>query len=1163
MIVSIADSSVRSRKEDRTALDSVRYRNRVRGMLNEAKAHGFGIDDNIRHRRLKIVLRTILLEARLHIPPNRYTAYVHWLQRQSGVAGSILSVGQGFVFQNIYAPPVDLLTELAWIAARLSAAAQTINSHLRYQREISAAFLRGDSERVMILCDEVDYELGESHWLFGIRTAALQRFKGVQEQKAYLSSVRMRSKRGITAVFAHYTSVRNESSVALPWFKSDVRSRQFSKQHPEIRRYLCFVLLGDLPQTFAHIADVLRIEQAHTDVDLYETALHILQQLARRILDAETRKAILEAVTVLKPIDDPRIEKLLCAFRRSMGNGPGLPRSREDVIEGIIRGSVSKPIDAVAITTSDPAAMLWNALAANGNSFKDIPMSEGLKPYDVLETKLANLWLRGDGHAATASELAKEALNLRGLPVGAFLQEVCNAFSHPAALDFPIRLANASLNSNVSGGLDRIFSNGHAKLSTPADDVIGDYADWLVGRTDNVDASALAKGIGSLRTLVARGEFELANRILEQMLNSSLPILINWGRVAALEVYQANSDRGSALQLIGRWAITRRDSSADLPIDEALQGFTDADIISHGHLVTTPIALDQWRRIRDDDRKQTLLRLSFNHFMKAAGFRVPSELPIALMQDDLPGYIYFLENICIPPLMDMNAAFKSSVELSEERRNVCALLRSINPANSAAYDEEIVSITQSLSIREGLRTVDGSRIHVDEAALARVVHEELSGNFARYLSLVQAGVGVAEDYDVVLKNLIKTEGYAQGLTIPENEADELLVSIVLRIRQLFLTNGVYGLDGYVSKRIRHGSLIGHLRGPVERRKLITQRIGDAQIYEPNLHWSVKIAEKEQVSRSRFLKALEDFSKTFDRELIQLKDEKLQIRDEKHPEGVLTFPVIAPALHVIRSALKADPTMDGLVRATVGIFWGLLQPALDEAQALVRDRFKGRVADMFSRLLAATSPCINTEPFFAEFVAAVRSASEETQAQIASVSAWFEKSGISTAKRTYSLAEVIDIGTVSAQHAFSSFQPSVTKICDEAVMMSSASLQVVADVLLIALGNVCTHSGMGQSPSIQVTARQHSSGDALVFNIRNKVADGLRTSDVETNLEALRSRISKKEFDGYVSSEGNSGLLKLACTVYQFPIGELKFGFLDDHEFEVEMVLSFIPHEEAV
>ena len=222
---------------------------------------------------------------------------------------------------------------------------------------------------------------------------------------------------------------------------------------------------------------------------------------------------------------------------------------------------------------------------------------------------------------------------------------------------------------------------------------------------------------------------------------------------------------------------------------------------------------------------ETNRRIAYDEFLIANGVERPSNLIV----DKFPRkkLIYFLANVCIPEIMDISFyAFPTSRSLDEERINVCLLLSQIDPENSEIYNDEIKNLTKILSIEDGLRDVDRSRVHVNIDAIASWAHTELGEQYQRYKDLLRVGVGFSstDDFDSAVRQFNEgDENAAQDyLDYPDDEGDHLLLEMVGVLETEYLTNPNHGLDAYLSMRVRHGSLAGRLRGPLEDGKLISR-----------------------------------------------------------------------------------------------------------------------------------------------------------------------------------------------------------------------------------------------------------------------------------------------------------------------------------------------------
>jgi hypothetical protein len=79
-----------------------------------------------------------------------------------------------------------------------------------------------------------------------------------------------------------------------------------------------------------------------------------------------------------------------------------------------------------------------------------------------------------------------------------------------------------------------------------------------------------------------------------------------------------------------------------------------------------------------------------------------------------------------------------------------------------------------------------------------------------------------------------------ALSLPKNEMDDLFQAMIINLRDEFISSAEHGLDGYLSVRIRHGTLVSQLRSPLEAANLITKKHSETGAYYSNEHWKKKL-----------------------------------------------------------------------------------------------------------------------------------------------------------------------------------------------------------------------------------------------------------------------------------------------------------------------------------
>ena len=72
----------------------------------------------------------------------------------------------------------------------------------------------------------------------------------------------------------------------------------------------------------------------------------------------------------------------------------------------------------------------------------------------------------------------------------------------------------------------------------------------------------------------------------------------------------------------------------------------------------------------------------------------------------------------------------------------------------------------------------------------------------------------------------------------------------------------YGLDGYLSTRIRHGTFLNHIRSVFEAHNLMSQKSSDG-LYRDNEYWKDRFPQPLHGKSVQLQNEIKRFSKTID------------------------------------------------------------------------------------------------------------------------------------------------------------------------------------------------------------------------------------------------------------------------------------------------------------
>jgi hypothetical protein len=255
-------------------------------------------------------LQGVLLGARAKLHPDDYEAF------QSYYYSSIdpLHLGRrGGLFDNLLGPitsgEVSLENELRWIVLRFRFEKALVDQHVQNSLAIDRELLKGEPEEALSILNAAVEELGHSIWSVQMKLALEQVVGGLEAQKAFFLEIRNKHRAGPLPYVAYQTSVRNEDRTTLHRYQEELRPRLAAMKPAALGKYLLVKLLGEWPSGRRPLAQVLRVEQGRSIIDLYETFVALAQESIRRD-DLEWLRGVIADHLRLVQIEDPRLEKL-------------------------------------------------------------------------------------------------------------------------------------------------------------------------------------------------------------------------------------------------------------------------------------------------------------------------------------------------------------------------------------------------------------------------------------------------------------------------------------------------------------------------------------------------------------------------------------------------------------------------------------------------------------------------------------------------------------------------------------------------------------------------------------------------------------------------------------------------------------------------------------
>jgi hypothetical protein len=1152
---------------------------KLRGLIGEARSAKIFQDEPEKKKdRFNNKLSKALLSARETIPASNQDDYLSWSMKMIDQLLPAKNPIKKPSYKNLtlinYPKETETRIEINWIITKLKAQRKIISFFLEKKQAIEKNFWQNEPESINSLYNDIENNIGQSVWLVESKFGTIQFFYGLEEQKSFLNEIKNKTTAGLIRFISYRISMRNEAAVTIPRYKNTINNLAKTYQdNNDLSQYLKFKLINEFPSTEKEIISVLRFNHNLSSVDLYETLILLTQYVVSSEEDHldSLKKNLIEALFQIN-ISDLRSDKIFMAMgHKSLDKGiKSNLENMEAIFDGHLNDSFNNSKNKIKNNFTDVMDVI---ISAHAYTIKNNSSSqrESNKIFHEIIVKLSSVIRKQNWATIGYNNLEKHLLNLstftsiRSLhgflhSEYQYLSDKQNYFRKQISLNtqyinpYDLAFKNAS-GINVDLFIDS--PNIHSLLNAENSKLI-DTRKGIVEITEYI-----SKFIYYLKT----DEFHSAIEVLESIKNKNEYKYIK-NRFAPLEIHcrLAVGDLSEAISTVANFVSDNDFPSEIISTDEIITKQTRwPELRIYSKDISLVILLDLVCKVYNTEESSNLRRTALDNFLINNNLNKPSEIANHLDKFDTTKVIYFLREICINNILEMCRCLKGSKEVQDERRNSLAILIKMDPKNTETYKEEILVISSNLRIKEGLKFIDGTRLHVDSEGIQRWASEELQESLFRYKSLVKAGVGVADKFSEVIKSIDNIKSKQELYEIPENEAEDILITMFEDLKDTFLLDNQYGLNSYLSKRVRHNSIAGYLRGAIENKKLITLKKDSSDNYNRNEYWEAKLTEYSDNERERILKTLEKFGSEFDKLTSYIKNEILHIKTNETPHGLITIETetVPLYLYITRSFLQENNyDLESWVDISCQFLWLMLEPSLANLRETLTKEYKLKFIVLFETLQSNLVNCTGRHRINHELFTAINESSAEFQVLIDRASQWFIKVQNELTKHSYTLNEIIDISIEAALVRHKGCNIKLNKIIDDSIILRADSLVVLSDILLIVIGNISEHSFCREHSELLIEAAYTPDRAFLQFKFENKISPESRNERSQAILDLIRKEINLGSYLENVAKEGSSGLKKIASTVRLDAGGSIDFGFSDKNTFYLNITLPYIGSSDA-
>jgi hypothetical protein len=476
--------------------------------------------------------------------------------------------------------------------------------------------------------------------------------------------------------------------------------------------------------------------------------------------------------------------------------------------------------------------------------------------------------------------------------------------------------------------------------------------------------------------------------------------------------------------------------------------------------------------------------------------------------------------------------FEGTDDIEGERIEILKHLLSIDTNNETEYIEEITEITQKTKIRKAIREVNKGRITINTQQIKSKEENNIKDNFLRFKELVVfSNNHNIKSLDLTSKMLNQYFNSLEDKTIRDkivNINDPAFISyktMFIDLRDKFILSKDFGLDGYLSTRIRHGTFLNHIRSVFESYNLVSQK--KSEIYIENEFWLNKtpqiLSDKKndiQNEIKEFSKQIDEFTEYIIRELIQIKTEKYN----QNQNAFFDFSIDNKALaYLFQESKNSINTHTSFLNFVFEYLEATTVIKLKEIRSIIKNEIKDEYIKLINSFDKKIRTIIKDESFI-DITSSISKCQTDIINELENISEWFNISNPSSDL-------VLDVQTIiqTALEITNTIYPNENIIADvkeETNLPFASGTTNLIYIIRILLDNIIKHSGLVKSKRNVVINSKVIDDKILKISISNdfdtKLKNKLETTlkEVKTNWEENRDDYSK------INIEGGSGFDKI-------------------------------------
>uniref|UniRef100_UPI00404A56C5 hypothetical protein n=1 Tax=Flavobacterium sp. TaxID=239 RepID=UPI00404A56C5 len=1036
---------------------------------------------------------------------------------------------------NIIPHSGNIETEIAWLVDSILENSESINNYILLKEEYENAFLLNQYDKSEEILNKIENEICFSIWSAENRLLLTEEKLGTESNWLLLDEYLKSIKDPLSQFLIEQSSKKAENKFSYVRYKNNFESI-IEGTNESLHEYLCFKIIYPGYTGFQNFSFLINIESVSSIIDRYNLLMDVLIEL----VPLGKNDFLLAVVKDLskKITKDLKISQLLNLLDQEFIK---LPLNDEilDLIDCYSRGEYLKCIkNSTSLIKKYPSIVelyivYVKSIIEEKLDFTPLNISENT---DEILLKLYNIYSISNEFSSSIEDILKISLKYFSFNFGkqlfgiisdqANLTSVNNIhqlhyvlnskFSNPKTLNYIEKLDIKLINKIVNDY--RNIKSISAKINIAISQ--GRHND--INSLNNI--STKRKELYYVKSLLNSDDSHIAVAHLEKIIGSDEYSIITKKEIIELlfNIYISENETEKALTLYVDSFFENRNLVNTMRTTTLLNSLKEYD-----NQITT-IDLPIFFYISTPDIYEQYVK--YDEFLESNNLERPIQLLSSEIEKDK--LIFFLKEVCNVDVMHHSLNFEGTDDIEGERIEILKHLLSIDTNNETEYIKEITEITQKTKIRKAIREVNKGRITINTQQIKNKEENNIKDNFLRFKELVVfSNNHNIKSLDLTSKMLNQYFNSLEDKTIRDkivNINDPAFISyktMFIDLRDKFILSKDFGLDGYLSTRIRHGTFLNHIRSVFESYNLVSQKKNE--IYIENEFWLNKTPQILSDKKSDIQNEIKEFSKQIDefteyiiRELIQIKTEKYN----QNQNAFFDFSIDNKALaYLFQESKNSINTHTSFLNFVFEYLEATTVIKLEEIRSILKNEIK----DEYIKLINSFDKKIRTiikEESFIDITSSISKCQTDIINELENISEWFNISNPSSEL-------VLDVQTIiqTALEITNTIYPNENIIADvkeETNLPFASGTTNLIYIIRILLDNIIKHSGLVKSKRNVVINSKVIDDKILKISISNdfdtKLKNKLETTlkEVKTNWEENRDDYSK------INIEGGSGFDKI-------------------------------------